>query len=71
MAGPEPYTGSSNESVLPPRDDLNWQRPTWEDMVIAYSTLPGFTSNRDHELGTWFIQSLVSFAVQPGLFFWW
>jgi len=61
MAGPEAYevTGSSSETVLPPRDDLNWQRPTWEDMVIAYSTLPGFTSNRDHELGTWFIQSLV------------
>lgn len=34
-------------------------RPTWEDMVIANSTIPGFASIRDHEKGTWFIQSLV------------
>jgi len=64
MAGPfegagDTETADNLGTVLPPRDDLNWQRPTWEDMVIAYSTLPGFTSNRDHELGTWFIQSLV------------
>jgi len=39
--------------------DLSSARPTWEDMVIAYSTLPGFISNRDHETGTWFVQSLV------------
>jgi len=57
--GDYPENVADNATVLPPRDDLNWQRPTWEDMVIAYSTLPGFTSNRDHELGTWFIQSLV------------
>jgi len=34
-------------------------RPTWEDMIIAYSSLPGYASVRDHEKGTWFIQSLV------------
>ena len=34
-------------------------RPTWEDMIIAYSTIPGFASIRDHDHGTWFIQSLV------------
>ncbi|XP_023324909.1 caspase-14 [Eurytemora carolleeae] len=34
-------------------------RPTWEDMIIAYSTIPGYASLRDHERGTWFIQSLV------------
>ena len=63
MAGPEslstPPDPSAVGTVLPFRDDLAWQRPTVEDMIIAYSTLPGFTSNRDHELGTWFIQSLV------------
>jgi len=63
MAGPEslstPADPSAVGTVLPFRDDLAWQRPTVEDMIIAYSTLPGFTSNRDHELGTWFIQSLV------------
>ena len=31
---------------------------TWEDMVIAFSTIPGYVSNRDKERGTWFIQSL-------------
>lgn len=40
--------------------ELNAARPTWEDMIIAYSTIPGFTSQRDHEKGTWFIQSLVT-----------
>ena len=28
-------------------------------MVIAYSTIPGFTSQRDLQSGTWFIQCLV------------
>ena len=31
---------------------------TWEDMLIAYSTLPGYVSNRDHYRGTWFIESI-------------
>ena len=39
--------------------DIDKARPTWEDMIIAYSTIPGFTSMRDHDKGTWFIQSLV------------
>ena len=67
MAGPEslstPPDPSAVGTVLPFRDDLAWQRPTVEDMIIAYSTLPGFTSNRDHELGTWFIQSLVRISI--------
>ena len=32
--------------------------PTWEDMLIAYSTLPGYVANRDLFRGTWFIESL-------------
>lgn len=39
--------------------DVSRARPTWEDMLIAYSTIPGYASIRDHENGTWFIQSLV------------
>jgi len=39
--------------------DVARARPTWEDMLIAYSTIPGYASIRDHENGTWFIQSLV------------
>jgi len=39
--------------------DISRARPTWEDMIIAYSTIPGYASIRDHEKGTWFVQSLV------------
>jgi hypothetical protein len=28
------------------------------DMLIGYSTLPGFSSNRDIHLGTWYIQAI-------------
>ena len=28
------------------------------DMLIGYSTLPGFASNRDIYLGTWYIQAI-------------
>ena len=38
---------------------LSRARPTWEDMIIAYSTIPGYASLRDHDRGTWFVQSLV------------
>ncbi|TRY69101.1 hypothetical protein TCAL_01435 [Tigriopus californicus] len=40
-------------------EDVDRARPTWEDMIIAYSTIPGYVSLRDHLKGTWFIQSLV------------
>ena len=39
--------------------DVGRARPTWEDMIIAYSTIPGYASLRDHHHGTWFVQSLV------------
>jgi len=32
---------------------------SWEDMIIAYATLPGYVANRDTYRGTWFIESLV------------
>lgn len=31
---------------------------SWEDILIAYSTLPGYVANRDCTKGTWFVQSL-------------
>ena len=31
---------------------------TMSDVLIGYSTLPGFTSNRDVYLGTWYIQAV-------------
>jgi len=51
----------SLDAVSCPGDncDVSKARPTWEDMIIAYSTIPGYASLRDHDKGTWFIQSLV------------
>ena len=34
------------------------QELSWEDILIAYSTLPGYVANRDCTKGTWFVQSL-------------
>jgi len=36
-----------------------YKDPVWEDFLIAYSTLPGYVSQRDIYRGTWFIESLV------------
>jgi len=46
-------------ACTPDACDIARARPTWEDMIIAYSTIPGYASLRDHEKGTWFVQSLV------------
>ncbi len=50
---------SSHDTVPYGLREVDRARPTWEDMIIAYSTIPGFASMRDHDRGTWFIQSLV------------
>eukprot|EP00092_Neocalanus_flemingeri_P029028 GFUD01031513.1.p1 GENE.GFUD01031513.1~~GFUD01031513.1.p1 ORF type:complete len:298 (+),score=88.09 GFUD01031513.1:122-1015(+) len=31
--------------------------PTWEDMLIVYSTIPGYVAIRNHFTGAWFVQS--------------
>eukprot|EP00092_Neocalanus_flemingeri_P020369 GFUD01022067.1.p1 GENE.GFUD01022067.1~~GFUD01022067.1.p1 ORF type:complete len:449 (-),score=114.34 GFUD01022067.1:342-1688(-) len=46
-------------AFIPDAGDLARARPTWEDMIIAYSTIPGYASMRDPDKGTWFVQSLV------------
>jgi len=46
-------------ACTPDPSDIARARPTWEDMIIAYSTIPGYASLRDHDKGTWFVQSLV------------
>ena len=33
---------------------------SWEDMLVAYATLPGYVANRDRYRGTWFVESLCS-----------
>jgi len=45
----------SRRSSLP---NQTYKEVSWEDMLIAYSTLPGYVSNRDHYRGTWFIESI-------------
>jgi len=37
---------------------------TWEDMLIAFATLPGYVSNRDHFRGTWFIECLCKVVME-------
>jgi len=36
-----------------------YKDPSWEDMLIAYATLPGYVANRDLYRGTWFVEALV------------
>lgn len=45
---------SSEWTVPPPPEKI----PETEDMIVCYSTVPGFVSNRDVEYGTWYIYSL-------------
>lgn len=40
-------------------ESFNRQLPANSDLVLAYSTFPGYVSYRDEEDGSWFIQSLV------------
>ncbi len=47
-----PGAGGMDASTFSDRyGEMNKARPTWEDMIIAYSTIPGFASMRDHEKG--------------------
>ncbi len=49
-----PGAGGMDADTIPFNDrfgEMNKARPTWEDMVIAYSTIPGYASMRDHEKG--------------------
>lgn len=32
--------------------------PSYSDILICFGTIPGFTSHRDIELGTWYVQEL-------------
>eukprot|EP00092_Neocalanus_flemingeri_P031123 GFUD01033806.1.p1 GENE.GFUD01033806.1~~GFUD01033806.1.p1 ORF type:complete len:318 (-),score=80.68 GFUD01033806.1:74-1027(-) len=51
-----PIMTKTGAEISPPSSPL--RDPTWEDILIAYATLPGFVSYRDHVRGTWFIESL-------------
>jgi len=54
MREPQGETNTRGQRPL----SLHIKDLTWEDMLIAYSTLPGYVSNRDHYRGTWFIESI-------------
>ena len=41
-----------DDSIPITMEPLDQCRPTWEDMIIAYSTIPGYTSQRDPQEGT-------------------
>lgn len=38
--------------------ERRFKEPSWEDMLIAYATLPGYVANRDIYRGTWFIECI-------------
>jgi len=63
---PEERTDSDARRVEPaePLRNNNPQQDfkgvSWEDMLVAYATLPGYVANRDRYRGTWFVESLCS-----------
>jgi caspase-like apoptosis-related cysteine protease len=54
---PEERTASDARMVEPPASQ-QYKQLSWEDMVVAYATLPGYVANRDRYRGTWFVESL-------------
>ena len=62
---PEERTDSDARRVEPAQPITNrhqndFKEVSWEDMLVAYSTLPGYVANRDRYRGTWFVESLCS-----------
>ena len=42
----------------------NIKEPTWEDILVAYATLPGFVANRNLYRGTWFIELICKVRIE-------
>jgi len=62
---PEERTDSDARRVEPAepitnRHQNDFKEVSWEDMLVAYATLPGYVANRDRYRGTWFVESLCS-----------
>jgi len=63
---PDRRSDSDARAVSMPRQpteesvDQQYKNLSWEDMVVAYATLPGYVANRDRYRGTWFIECLCS-----------
>lgn len=43
-----------------PAPEPQYKELSWEDIIVAYATLPGYVANRDIYRGTWFIECLCS-----------
>lgn len=61
---PESSLDQDAARVVPSDDQIGgrdgpYKVSSWEDMLIAYATLPGYVANRDRYRGTWFIESLI------------
>ena len=46
------------QGVAPAKRQFQAKDPTWEDMLIAYATVPGYVANRNLYRGTWFVESI-------------
>ena len=46
------------QGVVPKKLSVVHKDPTWEDMLIAYATVPGYVANRNIYRGTWFVESI-------------
>jgi len=47
-------------SIGKPAPEPQYKELSWEDIIVAYATLPGYVANRDRYRGTWFIECLCS-----------
>lgn len=45
-------------AVLPADSGMDLRLPTWSDMYIAYSTIPGYVSHKNEETGSWFLRAV-------------
>ena len=55
-----------NQVTLPYRATMiqNFREPTWEDILVAYATIPGFVANRNRYRGTWFIELICKVRIR-------
>ena len=56
VSGPGRRAGIEERSAK--QLSLRMKDLSWEDMVIAYSTLPGYVTWRHTYRGTWFVESI-------------
>jgi len=72
---PENRSDSDARAVAVPKPpegtplEHQYKELSWEDMVVAYATLPGYVANRDKYRGTWFIECLCSVFMEMSVDF--